>query len=157
MAESVARAWMELLCSHHRLLTLGTRVGRGFLLVLREHQSEQWRQQPKCSCAPDKCSHPWSMRDIEQRGSAATLSTRLHSVLWTCKEAALLVWLENVKGICAVPAPQPLRQNIGRAVLGRAMRLWGQVMICVSRGPRWDSYRALRFQADYSPQAALCY
>ena len=140
IAESVARAWMELVWSQNRILTLGTRVGRGFLLMLGENQRGQWRQEPKCSCDPDRCCHPWSQRDITEGRSNTTVRTHIGSVFWACKEVALLAWLENVKGVCAVPAPQPLRQNVGRAVLGRAMRLWGQVragalagLSCVSR------------------------
>jgi hypothetical protein len=132
MAESSALAFMELACAQNRFLTLGTRVGRGLLLALREHQSEQWEQRPKCSCKDDDCRHPWSQRDNVGAQPEPSVKNSIRDVLWACKEAALLAWLENVKGICAVPAPQPLRHNIGRAVLGRAMRLWGQVRSCFS-------------------------
>ena len=128
-AESVCRAWMELECSQNRFLTLGTRVGRELLLSFKEHQEEQWKQRPVCDCEPHACSHPWAQIKGMQSAEVTrrTAGARVRALLWACKEAALLSWLENVKGICAVPAPEPLRgKNAARAIVGRAMRLWGQ-------------------------------
>jgi hypothetical protein len=123
-AESVGRAWMELACSQNRFLTLGTRIGRELLLLLllREQHSEQ------------------RTMESEQGSKGARrpkLGTRMSRVLWACKEAALLCWLENVGGICKVRAPEPLRKNAVRAVVGRAMRLWGQdVVQRIIHGPQ---------------------
>jgi len=138
LAESVARACMELVCSQNRGLTLGMRVGRELLLTLQEQQSSRWKQQPECACEPHVCLHPWAsqegggtdiLQDARLSKSLQKSTSCLRSVMWTLKEAVLLMWLENIGGICRVRAPAPLLRgshNAGRAVLGRAMRLWGQ-------------------------------
>ncbi len=131
VAESVGRACLELMCAQNRFLTLGTRIGRELLLSLRDELAERSRQSPDCSCEPATCAHPWAKQPdkadgAQKKAAAAALVRRM---LWACKEAVLLTWLENARGISAACAPEPLKlraRNAGRAVIGRAMRLWGE-------------------------------
>lgn len=131
VAESVGRACLELVCAQNRFLTLGTRIGRELLLTVRDELAERCSQTPDCSCEPGTCAHPGAqhpdMADGAQKKAAAAALVR--RLLWACKEAVLLTWLENARGISAACAPEPLKlraKNAGRAVIGRAMRLWGE-------------------------------
>ena len=118
VAQSLGRACLELVCAQNRFLTLGMRVGREVLLTLRDQESGG---QPQGNPADEgKADGP------PKKAAAAACIRR---ILWACKEAVLLTWLENARGISAACAPEPLKlgsKTAGRAIIGRAMRLWGE-------------------------------
>jgi len=98
-------------------ITLGMRVGHKLLLTLQEQQSSRWKQQPECACEPHACLHPWAsqegggadiLQDARLSKSLQKSTGCLRSVMWTLKEAVLLIWLENIGGIFRVRAPAPL-------------------------------------------------
>jgi hypothetical protein len=117
VAQSLGRACLELVCAQNRFLTLGMRIGREVLLTLRDQEPGEHRQgnadEGKADGPPKK----------------AAVATRICRILWACKEVVLLTWLENARGISAACAPEPLKlgaKTAGRAIIGRAMRLWGE-------------------------------
>ena len=134
IAESLCRAYMELACSQNRFLTLGVRIGRELLLTLREeHSTQSSLDSTSAGSSEEHAEVSEEHAEVESKEDEVRKGIhaggKLHRILWACKEALLLTWLENVQGICAVRPPEPLRlsgKNAGRAIIGRAMRLWGQ-------------------------------